>query len=144
MGVAAGGCRYQSSDVECGDARVRAQIRSVAAVITVTGRLDATNVEAVVGQLCRYVHLDDPLVLDVHDVDIDGDGGGIFERLVSAFGAECHWGGVDWVLVAQSADLPSSSEDDEHIVWAESVPEALAHFAWVIDTRRHLPLPGLK
>ena len=92
------------------------------------------------GRLCRYVHLDDPLVLDVHDVD----GGGMLERLVSAFGAECHWGGVDWVLVAQSADLSSFSDDDEHIVWAESVPEALAHFAWVIDARRHWPLPGLK
>ena len=108
MSVAASGPRYHGGDVECGGARVRAQIRSVAAVITVTGRLDETNVEAVVGQLCRFVRLDDPLVVDVHDVDVDAEE--TIERLVSAFGAECHWGGVDWFWSPSPPTFRTSQE----------------------------------
>ena len=141
MNGAACGDRSGVGVVECGGAWVSVQMRSVAAVIAVTGRLDDVNVEAVVGQLCRFVRLDGPLILDVHDLDVAA--GETFARLVSTFGVECHWGGVDWILVAADDQLEHLPRDDEHlVVEADSIAEALAHVARVIHARRHLPLFG--
>ena len=111
MNAAPSGCRYRGVTSRAGPRGSELRSAVVAVVITVTGRLDETTVQDVVGQLCRFVRLDDPVVLDVGDLDIAD--GGILERLVSAFDAECHWGGVDWVLVAASADRPSIRADDE-------------------------------
>lgn len=118
-------------------------MRSVAVVVEVTGRLDDVNVETVAGQLCRFVRLDGPLILDVRDLDVAD--GRTFARLVSIFGAECHWGGVDWVLVAACADhhLERLPRHEGHVVVeADSVAEGWAHFARIIHARRHLPLFG--
>jgi hypothetical protein len=44
---------------------VRAQIRSVATVVAVTGRLDEANVEPVTVHLCRFTKMNGPLIVDV-------------------------------------------------------------------------------
>ena len=145
MGTATSG-DPSSAVIECRGAGVKAQMRSVATVISVTGRLDAGNVEAVLGHLCRFTNLGGPLVVDVTGVHWLGDvgDGRTFERLISTLGAECHWRGVDWILVGAPASrvwLPPAEE--WHALHAGSVAEALQHFIDVVHARRHMPLAPL-
>ena len=101
--------------IECRGAWLRAQIRSVASVITVTGRLDQTNVEPMIGHLCRFTTLDSPVIIDVKHVDIE-DNSSALERLVSTFSTQCRHRGIDWALVAEPPShrcaLPA---DDRHL-----------------------------
>ncbi|WP_145011015.1 hypothetical protein [Mycobacterium marseillense] len=124
--------------IECRGAWVRAQIRSVATVIVVTGYLDETNAEPVLGHLCRFTTLEGPLIVDVNSADIDDNGA--FERLLSAFGTQCRRRGIDWALIAQAGPGCLPPVDEQHVVRADSVAEALQHFVCVIHARRHMPL----
>lgn len=126
--------------IECRGAWLRAQIRSVASVITVTGRLDQTNVEPMIGHLCRFTTLDSPVIIDVKHVDIE-DNSSALERLVSTFSAQCRHRGIDWALVAEPPShrcaLPA---DDRHLLCVDSVADALHHFVRVIHARPRTPV----
>ena len=116
-------------------------MRSVAVVITITGRLGIANVDAAAAQLARYTCLEAALILDVRGLDVDS--GQLLPHLLSLFSAECHWGGVEWVLVADHADLcldhlpPVEGHDTAE---AASVVDALAFCTSAIRIRRSLPL----
>ncbi|MDY6869356.1 MAG: hypothetical protein SV966_01915 [Actinomycetota bacterium] len=126
--------------IECRGAWLRAQIRGVASVVTVTGRLDQTNVELMIGHLCRFTTLDSPVIIDVKHVDID-DNSNALEHLVSAFAAQCRHRGIDWALVAEPPShrcaLPA---DDRDLLYVDSVADALHHFVRVIRARRGMPI----
>ena len=116
-------------------------MRSVAVVITITGRLGIANVDAAAAQLARYTCLETTLILDLRCLDVDA--GQLLPHLLSLFSAECHWGDVEWVLVADHADLyldrlPSAEGRDT--AEAASVGDALAFCASMIRNRRSLPL----
>ncbi len=59
--------------IECRGAQVRTQMRSVALVITVTGRLDEANAELVGASMRRFTALGSPLVTDLSGVDVGDD-----------------------------------------------------------------------
>jgi hypothetical protein len=123
--------------IECRGAWVRTQMRSVASVITVTGRLDETNVELVTENLCRFSTLGSPLVVDLSGSEIDEVH--TCDHLVHAFGANCARRGVDWVVVAPfGAGGPAWTHG--RVPCADSVAEALQHFVLSIHARRTIPL----
>lgn len=117
--------------IECRGATVRTQMRSVALVITVAGRLDGTNTGLVGESMRRFTTLGSPLVADFSGVDVGDDRA--CGRLLEAFGAECARRGIGWVLVAPSGTIPS---DEAEVVRADSVAEALQHFVLAIRARR--------
>ena len=123
--------------IECRSAWVRAQIRSVASVISVTGGLDGANVEAVLGHLSRFTTLGSPLIVDVDSADI-GDSAA-FEHLLATFGAQCRRHSIEWVLVAKADRCHLSPTDEQHVLHADSVAEGLQHFVWASHARRNIP-----
>ena len=126
--------------VECRGAWVRAQIRSVATIITVTGCVDGTNVQLVADHMRRFTTLDTPLIVDLHNTDAGHRN--TVDRLVAQFGDRCKERDIAWVLVAEDGNQALS--DPESVMFAHSVADALEHFARVISARRHLPLRGLR
>ena len=128
--------------VECRGAWVRAQIRSVATIITVTGCVDGTNVQLVADHMRRFTTLDTPLIVDL--LDTGAGHRNTVDRLVTEFAERCRARSIDWVLVADSGIGPASLADAEPVKYAASVTDALEHFVRVIYARRHLPLPGLR
>jgi len=124
--------------IECRGATVSTQMRSLALVITVAGRLDGTNSGLVGESMRRITALGSPLVADLSGVDVGDDRA--CDRLLEAFGAECARRGIGWVLVAPSATIPC---DEAKVVRADSVAQALQHFVLAIRARRAVSLaPG--
>jgi anti-anti-sigma regulatory factor len=124
--------------IECRGATVSTQMRNVALVIAVAGRLDRTNTGLVGESMRRFTALGSPLVADLSAVDVGDDGA--CDRLLEAFGAECARRGIGWVLVAPSGTIPS---DEAEVVRADSVVQALQHFVLAIRARRTTSLaPG--
>lgn len=126
--------------IRCEGVLVGAAMRSVAAVITITGRLDASSVNAVAGHLARFVCLEAALILDVSGLEADAE---LLLHLLSLFNAECHWGGIEWVLVDDHAEfyLDQLSPAGGHgAVGATSVANAHSQCASFIRSRRTLPL----
>jgi hypothetical protein len=127
--------------IECGGAWLRAQIRNTATVITVTGRVDTTNLELLLGHLRRFAKLETPVIIDVNRAEIDDSEA--IERLLSTFGAECRRRATDWALVAPSA-VRLSLADEEHVVHRRSVVEAWQQFVMLIEARRNMPVTRLR
>lgn len=115
-------------------------MRSVATVLTISGRLDTRNVDLVAAQAARYTRLDDPLVVDVRGLDVDDEAS--FERLSSLLDAECHLHGIGWVLVTDAGRRDVTSAVDDVALEADSVPEALQHLIGMLHGRRHMRLTG--
>lgn len=126
--------------VECRGAWVRAQIRSVATIVTVTGCVDGTNVELVGDHVVRFTTLDTPLIVDLHDTRAGHRN--TVDRLIGQFAKRCTERNIDWVLVDE--DGTGSLSEVESVQRAPSVADALEHFVRVISARRHLPLQRLR
>ncbi len=121
--------------VECDGAHVRAQSRSIAIVVTVSGSLRETNLEPVSRHVCRFAALDGPLIIDARHVDIGSKAA--FQRLLASFSAQCRNRNVDWALVACEHGRALSAQDDG-IAVAATVPEALQYIARTTRDRRNL------
>ncbi|ORV18495.1 STAS domain-containing protein [Mycobacterium celatum] len=134
--------RYGSPVIDCGGAQVRAQCRHLATVVTISGAIDAMNVERV-SEYCRHFVLSDkPIVLDLSGVDCLASEG---IRLLYRIDDDCRTAGVEWALVASPAVtrvLQITNEEGLFPV-AESVHEALHYFADAISARRRLLMPLL-
>ena len=124
--------------VQCGGSWVRAQMRSVAVVITVTGRLDDTSVAPLAGHLARFTRLGDPLIVDVNGLDITDARS--FTRLVSIIDAECHLHRAEFILVADEVGEDLVATVDDEVLLAHSLAQALQLIVWAIRARRQLPL----
>jgi anti-anti-sigma regulatory factor len=125
--------RYGNPLLDCHGAQLRAQCRQLATVVTVSGRVDAKNIEAVSAQARRFIIAEKPFVLDMSAVDSCGALVIPFLRMVDD---QCRMVGVEWALVP-SAAVTRRLRDDEFVTTA-SVPDALEHFADEIHTRRRL------
>jgi anti-anti-sigma regulatory factor len=131
---------YASQAIACGAAELSAQSRHVATVVTITGVVDATNVDRLLERSGRLVFPETGFVLDLGGVTTFAPEAA---RLVSQLDAACRAAGINWALVATSAVGDRLGAGDALYPFAASVPEALHRFADGIYTRRRLLLPFL-
>jgi anti-anti-sigma regulatory factor len=124
---------YGNPAFDCGGAQVRTVCRQLATVVTVQGVVDETNIERVTALALRFVIAEKPFVLDLSGVDS-------FTAhelsLLSAVDECCFRSDVEWSLIASGPVLHEACGLNFPI--ADSVPDALHHFADSIDERRHL------
>ncbi|ORW05918.1 STAS domain-containing protein [Mycobacterium kyorinense] len=134
--------RHGSPVIDCGGATVRAQCRHLATVVTISGAVDAMNVERVSEYSRHFVLSDKPLILDLSGVDCLASDG---IRLLYRIDDDCRAAGVEWALIASPAvsRVLQITNDDGMFPTAESVHEALHYFADAISARRRLLMPLL-
>jgi anti-anti-sigma regulatory factor len=131
---------YGNRAIECGGAQLSAQSRHLATVVTITGVIDADNVELLYERSGCLVLPDTGFVLELSGVtSFAADGA----RLLSRIDAACHRAGIEWMLVPSCAVADRLGSGDAFPAFASSVPEALQRFADDIFTRRRLLLPYL-
>jgi len=126
---------YGNPAFECAGATVHAVCRQLATVVTVEGVVDDTNIERVTALALRFVIAEKPFVLDVSAVS------SFTAHSVSLFSAideRCYDGDVEWSLVASAPVLRAAQATGATLPTAETVPDALHHFADSIDERRRL------
>ncbi|GBE68104.1 sulfate transporter [Mycobacterium sp. MFM001] len=134
--------RYGSPAIDCAGAQVRAQCRHLATVVTISGAIDAMNVERVTEYSRHFVLSDKPIVLDLSGVDCLASEG---IRLLYRIDDDCRTAGVEWALVASPAvsRVLQITNDEGMFPVAESAHEALHYFADAIAARRRLLMPLL-
>ncbi|BBY35573.1 STAS domain-containing protein [Mycolicibacter minnesotensis] len=129
--------------VEFGGAQIRAQYRQLATVITVRGRIDATNVDQLSEHARRFVLAKEPLVLDLSGVTSFA-AAGIW--LLCVLDGDCHAAGVDWTLIESASvhELLGDFDEDAMFPTSLSVDQALHALADGNDQRRQMLLPLIK
>ena len=124
---------YGNPAFDCGEAQVRTVCRQLATVVTVQGEVDDTNVERVTAFALRSIIAEKPFVLDLSGVTS-------FTAqalpLLSAVDERCFCSDVEWSLIPSEPVLHEISALNFPV--ADSVADALHHFADSIDERRHL------
>ncbi|KAA8967067.1 STAS domain-containing protein [Mycobacterium sp.] len=134
--------RYGDPTFDCGGAQVRAQCRHLATVVSISGAIDAINVDRAGEYSSHFVLPDTPIVLDLSGLQRMSPQG---IRLLHRVDDACRAAGVEWVLVASPAvtRVRSLSGDAFACPVVDSVREALRVFADAISARRRLLLPLL-
>jgi anti-anti-sigma regulatory factor len=127
--------RYGNPMLDCHGAQLRAQCRQLATVVTVNGRLDSKNIEAVGQQARRFIIAEKPFVLDMSGVEACGALTLPFLRTVDE---QCRIIGVEWVLIPSSAVNRRLRPENAEFAVAASVPDAIEHFADDLESRRRL------
>jgi anti-anti-sigma regulatory factor len=134
--------RYAQLPFDCNGAAVRAQCRHLATVVTISGAIDASNVDQVIEYAQRFSLPDKPFVLDLSGLDsFATQAVRLLHRVDDAFSAA----GLDWALIpsqAVSLTLLVTGEDTSFLT-AATVHEALHYFADANVARRRLLLPLL-
>src|ERR1700682_48148 len=133
---------HGNAALDCNNAHLRAQCRQLATVVTISGRIDATNIGHVSQYARRFILAEKPFVLDLSGVD------SFAAQCTSLFHTvdeECRSAAVEWTLVASPAvtHLLRIGNDPAMFPTAGSVTEALHHSADDILTRRRRLLPLL-
>ena len=132
--------RHAHLPVDLNGAAVRAQCRHLATVVTITGSIDASNVNQVVEYARRFNLPDNPLVLDLTGVDTFSAQA---VRLLYAVDDACGAAGLEWALIASQAVSLTllMTQEDISFPTATTVHEALQYFADATTARRRLLLP---
>ncbi len=132
--------RHAHLPVDCNGAAVRAQCRHLATVVTVTGAIDASNVNQVIDYARRFNLPDNPLVLDLTGLDTFSAQA---VRLLYAVDDACATAGLEWALIpSQAVNLTLLvTHEDISFPTATTVHEALQYFADATTARRHMLLP---
>jgi anti-anti-sigma factor len=133
---------HGNAALDCNTVHMRAQCRHLATVVTISGRIDATNVGPVSQYARRFVLAEKPFVLDLSGVDSFAAKCISMLRIVDE---QCRSAAVEWALVASPAvtHLLHIGDDAAIFPTAASVAEALHEFADDILTRRRGLLPLL-
>lgn len=123
--------------LECGDAQVRAQCRHLGTVVTITGRVNASNAHLVEQRTRRYVLSEKPVVIDLSGLDSFTQHG---ISVLHGVQAECDAKGVEWCLVASDRvhDALWAAANQSDFPVAGSVAEALKSFGDAVNARRRL------
>ncbi len=133
--------RYGSPVVDQDGARIRAHCRHVATVVTISGQIDAANVEFVTAVTKRFVLSDKPIVLDLTGVSSFAPQA---IRFLQTFDDLCQAAGVGWALIASEAvSRRLTRRNDVQLPEAISVAQALHNFDDAILDRRRFLLPLL-
>lgn len=131
--------RQGNSTFAYGGARLRAQCRHLATVVTIRGEVDASNAEQIGDHLRRFVLGENPVVLDMSAVHRFGAPGA---RLLRTLDEQCRAAGLEWVLVAGPVVTGVLGDDGSRTRFpaADSVRRALRDLAEGIASRRRLML----
>ena len=127
---------------DCNGAAVRAQCRHLATVVTISGTIDASNVDQVIEYAQRFNLPDKPFVLELAGVESFAAQA---VRLLHRVDDACAAAGLEWALIpsqAVSLTLLLTGEDTSFPT-ADTVHEALHYFADANTARRRLLLPLL-
>ena len=129
--------RYGNPTFDCDGAQIRAQCRHLATVVTISGEIGDTNIDSVRQYIRRFILAEKPVVLDLSSVDSFSAQS---VSLLYTVDEDCRTAGVEWSLIASQPVLRVLRvlEDNDNFPTVGSVPEALQHFADVINARRRL------
>jgi anti-anti-sigma regulatory factor len=134
--------RHAHLPFDCNGAAVRAQCRHLATVVTISGAIDARNVDQVIVYAQRFNLPDKSFVLDLSGLDSFAAQA---VRLLHRVDDVCSAAGLEWALIpsqAVSLTLLVTGEDTSFPTTA-TVHEALHYFADATTARRRLLLPLL-
>jgi anti-anti-sigma regulatory factor len=126
---------YGNPAFDCAGAQIHAVCRQLATVVTVQGVIDDTNIERVTALALRFVIAEKPFVLDLSGVS-SFTGHGL--SMLSAVDESCFHSGVEWSLITSGSVLRATQTSGLNFPVADSIPDALHHFADSIDERRRL------
>src|ERR1700680_4605765 len=90
------GPRHAHLPVDCNGAAVRAQCRHLATVVTISGAIDASNVDQVIVHAQRFNLPDKPFVLDLSGLDSFAPQA---VRLLHRMDDACSGAGLGWALI---------------------------------------------
>lgn len=140
MTIAGSPAAHDNCVFDCDGAQVRAHYRHLATVVHIRGEIDDANVDRISHHIARFILGENPVVLDVADVNGFAEAG---MSLLYAFDAECRAAGLDWTLVASSAvtQVLDETGHDASFPIMRSVHEALRDRADAIVLRRRMALP---
>ena len=129
--------RYGNPTVDCDGAQIRAQCRHLATVVTISGAIVDMNIDRVSQYIRRFILAEKPVVLDLSGVDSFSSQS---ISLLYTVDDDCRTAGVEWSLIASQPVLRVLRllKEEDDFATADSVPDALHHFADVIDARRRL------
>lgn len=132
--------RHAHLPFDCHGALVRAQCRHLATVVTITGTVDASNVDQVIKHAQRFNLPDKAFVLDLSGLDTFGAQA---VRLLYAVDEACAVEGLEWALIpSQAVSLTLLvTHGDIDFPTATTVHEALQFFAEATTARRRVLLP---
>jgi anti-anti-sigma factor len=134
--------RYGNPTLDYSGAQIRAHSRHVATVVTITGSIDAENVDRIAACAQRLLFADKPIVIDLSGVTSFAAQG--VSTLVR-FGEQCQKAGVEWALVVNDVvaeQLRAQNVDTVPVV--DSVAEAEHELDDAILDRRRMLLPLLR
>ncbi len=92
--------RHAQLPFDCNGAAVRAQCRHLATVVTITGAIDASNVEQVIDYAQRFILPDKPFVLDLSGLDSFATQA---LRLLHRVEDACDAAGLEWAVIPSQA-----------------------------------------
>jgi anti-anti-sigma regulatory factor len=119
---------------------VWAQCRHLGTVLTISGDIDARNIDRVSAYAASLVPVGSALVLDLSGVNCCARQG---LSLLIAVEDACRSADLPWALITSHAvdRVLRLSEDDDILPVASSVPDAMQYFADLARVRRQIPLP---
>jgi anti-anti-sigma regulatory factor len=126
---------YGNPAFDCSGAQVHAVCRQLATVVTVDGVVDDTNIERVAALASRFVIAEKAFVLDLSSVTSFS---AHCVSLLSVVDERCFHSGVEWTLITSVPVLRAVQASGLNFPVADSIPDALHHFADSIDERRRL------
>lgn len=132
--------RNRNGALDYNNAHMRAQCRQLATVVAISGRVDTTNIGAVIEYTRRFILAEKHFVLDLSGVD------SFAAQCISLFytvDGECRSAGLEWALVASPLVTRQLRIRNDPAMFpsAGSVAEALHHFADDTLARRCRLLP---
>ncbi|TFV55875.1 STAS domain-containing protein [Mycobacterium sp. PS03-16] len=135
-----GSFHYGNPAFDCEGVRMRARCRQLATVVTVTGDVDAANVDCVFDYAKRFVLAEKPFVLDLSGLNSYAED---CISLLYDIDEQCANAGVEWSVIGSQPLLQAlrAAGALEDMPVTASVPEALHHFSeGILARRRLLPL----
>jgi anti-anti-sigma regulatory factor len=127
---------YGNPTFDCAGAQIRGCCRQLATVVTINGDIDSVNVDRVTEYTRRLILSEKPFVLDLSAVNSFSPQ---CVSLLYTLDEGCFHAGVEWSLIASRPVVEALRIGDRATFpMADSVPEALHHFADRIDERRRL------
>ncbi|MGH3674806.1 MAG: STAS domain-containing protein [Mycobacterium sp.] len=128
---------YGNPALDCDGVQLRAVCRQLATVVTISGDVDANNVDRISAYTKRFILAEKPFVLDLSGVNAFS---APCVSLLYSVDEACFNAGVEWSLIASQPVLRALrvAGDGATFPTVASVPEALHHFADGIGERRRL------